>query len=85
MNNKTSWAAVLVAGSLLAAPPGWTSDETAEAGKRIETAAETSRAQAREAHEAAVREASKALKEATRLDLDIRLIGPTSVKIAGER
>ena len=85
MKHKTRWTSVLVAASLLAAPPGWTRDEAPEAGDRIETAAEASREQAREAHEAAVREASEALKAATRLDLDIRLIGPTSVKIAGKR
>lgn len=36
------------------------------------------------ANEAAVEEAAQAIKAATRLDLDIRLIGHTSVSIAGD-
>ena len=85
MKNTTRWTALLVAASLLAAPPGWTKDDEPEAARQVETAAEASREQAREAHEAAVREASEAIMDATRLELDIRLIGPTSVKIAGKR
>ncbi|MDH3439808.1 MAG: hypothetical protein OEM63_03575 [Gammaproteobacteria bacterium] len=84
MKDTTRWTIVLVAASLFAAPPGWTNDEAPETGDRIETAVEASRQQAREAQEAAVREASEALEAANRLDLDIRLIGPTSVKIAGK-
>jgi len=40
---------------------------------------------AREANTAAAEQAVAAVIEATRLDLDIRLIGPTSVKIAGDQ
>ena len=40
---------------------------------------------AREANTAAAEQAVAAVIEETRLDLDIRLIGPTSVKIAGDR
>jgi hypothetical protein len=40
---------------------------------------------AREANTAAAKQAVAAVIEETRLDLDIRLIGPTSVKIAGDQ
>jgi hypothetical protein len=46
--------------------------------------AETHRQLARDAVEMAAREAVKTVLEDTRLDLDIRLVGPTSVKIAGD-
>ena len=45
---------------------------------------EASKEHAALANEAAVEEAAQAIKEATRLDLDIRLIGRTSVIIAGD-
>ncbi len=45
---------------------------------------ETSKEQARQANEAAVEEAVRAVEADTQLDLDIRLIGRTSVLIAGE-
>lgn len=45
---------------------------------------EASKEHAALANEAAVEEAARAIKEATRLDLDIRLIGRTSVIIAGD-
>ena len=45
---------------------------------------EVSKEHAALANEAAVEEAAQAIKAATRLDLDIRLIGRTSVIIAGD-
>ena len=45
---------------------------------------EASKEHAALANEAAVEEAAQAIKAATRLDLDIRLIGRTSVIIAGD-
>jgi hypothetical protein len=45
---------------------------------------EASREQARAANEAAAREAAVAVKANSRLNLDIQLIGRTSVLIAGE-
>ncbi len=45
---------------------------------------EASKEHAALANEAAVEEAAQAIKAATRLDLDIRLIGRTSVSIAGD-
>jgi len=46
---------------------------------------ETNRDRARKAAKAAAEEAVEAMRSENRLDLDIRLIGPTSVKIAGDR
>jgi len=46
---------------------------------------EINRERAKEANEIAAREAVRAMLEGTRLDLDIRLVGPTSVRIAGDR
>jgi uncharacterized membrane-anchored protein len=46
-------------------------------------ATETQRELARDAVESATRKAVEAVLESNRLDLDIRLIGPTSVKVAG--
>lgn len=85
MKNISRWSFVLVVASLFAAQPGWTNDEAPTATDQVEAAADASKAQAREANEEAAREASEAIDAATKLDLDIRLIGPTSVKIAGER
>ena len=46
---------------------------------------EASREHARQANEAAVEDATRAIEADTQLDLDIRLIGRTSVRIAGEQ
>jgi len=83
MQDKTQWMFVLAVAGLLTAPPGWAQDEAPEREERIDAAIEASKEQAREANEEAARKASEALEAATRLELDIRLIGPTSVKIAG--
>lgn len=48
-------------------------------------ATETQRELAKDAVESATRKAIEAVLETNRLDLDIRLIGPTSVKVAGNR
>ncbi len=45
---------------------------------------EISRSQARQANETAVEEAARAVEADTQLDLDIKLIGRTSMLIAGE-
>ena len=85
MHDKTQWMTALALAGLLAAPVAWTNDDIAENDERMELPRETSKNQAQEANAAAAREASQAIEAANRLDLDIRLIGPTSVKIAGER
>ena len=46
---------------------------------------EASREHARKANEAAIEDAARAIEADTRLDLDIRLIGRTSVRIAGDQ
>ena len=46
---------------------------------------EASKEHARQANEAAVEDAARAVEADTRLDLDIRLIGRTSVRIAGDQ
>lgn len=62
-----------------------------DANTVVSTAAATvstdqvSRQRATEANKTAAKEAIDAVLAATRLDLDIRLIGPTSVKIASDR
>ncbi len=56
-------------------------DTTEVSSEQIE---ESSREQARQANEAAVEDAAKAVEADTRLDLDITLIGRTSLLIAGE-
>jgi hypothetical protein len=58
-------------------------DDAAKAAQ-TETAA-NNRALAREANEQAAAKAIEAVLAETRLDLDIRLIGPTSIKIASDR
>ena len=78
MKNRTRWIRVLMLGGLLAASAGW-ADETAQESRAV------SREQARQAQEAAAREAAKSVRTATELDLDIRLIGPTSLKVARGR
>jgi len=85
MNDKTQWMIALALAGLLTSPVVWTNDDVAEADYRMELPRETSKNRAREANEAAAREASKAIEVANRLGLDIRLIGPTSVKMAGQR
>ena len=85
MNDKTKRMIALALAGLLAGPVAWTNDNVAEDGERMESPRETSKNLARVANEAAAREASMAIEAGTRLDLDIRLIGPASVKIAGQR
>ncbi len=46
---------------------------------------EASREHARQANETAVEDATRAIEADTQLDLDIRLIGRTSVRIAGDQ
>jgi len=78
MIQKTLPGLLLTAG-LLATGIAGAADSTAP---KTDTAA---RQQAKAATEAATREAVAAVKDANRLDLDIRLVGPTSVRIADKR
>ena len=77
MTNYKRWTLALALGTFLAAPLAWADESDSETR-------DTSREQAREANEEAARDAAEAVKAATQLDLDIRLIGPTSLKVAGK-
>ncbi len=73
------------AGSAMLAPA--MADDTAAFDTRDVSSSrvqDASREQARQANEAAVKEAAEAIEADARLDLDIRMIGRTSVTIAGE-
>ena len=73
------WTVGLLLAGLLAAGNGVADDKAgADSGDRA-------REQGRNAVETAAREAARALQDSNQLDLDIRLIGPTSVKIADGR
>lgn len=85
MHNLSKSTTILVVAGLLAAPQAWTKDETPASAERLLSPTAVSTDLARKANHEAARAASQALKAATRLDLDIQLIGPTSKKIAGER
>ena len=87
MKNKRSLAAGLALVSLYAVNAG-IADEIVVTETRedaIMLADEVQREQAEKANTAAVERAVEAVLADTRLDLDIRLIGPTSIKIAGKR
>lgn len=70
---------------LFAAPAMATDDTSIDAKSSIESTDQHSRESAKAAHEEAVTEAVNAVIEATRLDLDIRLIGRTSVTVAASQ
>ena len=76
---------LLFAGSTITAPAmadDRVAFDTSEASS--EQIEEISKEQARQANETAVEEAARAVEAETQLDLDIKLIGRTSVRIAGE-
>ena len=75
------WTALLLA-AVLASSASY-AEEQQPHDKKATT--ETQRELAKDAVESATREAIEAVLENNRLDLDIRLIGPTSVKVAGSR
>ncbi len=85
MNPATIAALLLFAGAGSTVPAvaddSVSFDTTEASSEQIE---ETSREQARQANEAAVEDAARAVEAETRLDLDITLIGRTSLLIAGE-
>ena len=85
MNPATIAALLLFAGSISTAPAMADDRVTFVASEASsEQIKETSKEQARQANEAAVEDAARAIEADNRLDLDIRLIGRTSVIIAGE-
>jgi hypothetical protein len=87
MENKLTVIASLALAGLLIVNSSF-ADEIVVAEKRQDattSTAEMNRDRAAKAHLSAVEKAVEAVLSDTRLDLDIRLIGPTSVKIAAER
>lgn len=78
-------AALWLAGSIAVSPA--LADDVV-AAKDAETAAlpaETSRDHAADAHEEAVAQATNAMRSATKLDLDIRLVAHKTVLVATDR
>ena len=84
MTNSNGRVLATVLGILLSGSIAF-AQETGTDQAAVDSAAETGRELAREANERAAEEAAKAVRAANQLDLDIRLIGPTSVKIAGDQ
>jgi hypothetical protein len=78
MKMHRRWTAGLLLAGLLAAGNG-------AAGEDSTASAERTREHARAAVEAAARDAARAIRDSNQLDLDIRLIGPTSETIASDR
>jgi hypothetical protein len=79
-------AALWVTGTLALSPA--LADDTAVAAKAAVTAAlpaETSRNHAADAHKEAVAQATHAMRSATKLELDIRLVAHKSVLVATDR
>ena len=85
--NITLHSTVLLAGLFLVATAGASDTLTAVTGtdKSTTEMAEAERARNRKEVTAAADEAIASVRASTKLDLDIRLIGPTSVKVAGKR
>lgn len=86
MNTKRTLAAALALAALLATHAG-VADEIVVTESRDNTgelAARTTAEQLQKEHVAAAEKAVATVLAETKLDLDIRLIGPTSVKIASK-
>ena len=85
LNPLTIATLLLFAGAISTAPAVAEDQVSFEADENpSEQIEETSKEQARQANEAAVEEAARAVEADARLDLDIKLIGRNSVIIAGE-
>lgn len=87
MNNKRLAVTALALASLLAVNAVF-ADEiivTETRDNNITQADMQQRELVKKANKDAAEKAAEAVVASTKLDLDIRLIGPTSVKIAGER
>jgi len=78
--------ASLAVTTLLVANPAFSDDSTVivTTASAVTSIDKDSRKRATEANKAAAERAVETILAETRLDLDIRLIGPTSVKIAGD-
>lgn len=87
MKHEMMKVAALTLAALLAVHPA-SADELRPHGKVENVPAGANaehRERARQANRAAAEQAVEALQASNRLDLDIRLIGPTSEKIAGDQ
>jgi hypothetical protein len=92
MNSKTklmnpaTMAALLFLAAAISTAPAMADDYITDEANEVSPAQieEASKEQARQANEAAVEEAARAVEADIRLDLDINLIGHTSLLIAGD-
>lgn len=87
MNISLQRALALSLAGLLACNSGLADEVAADSEPKATTVdtEKVNRELAQIANKSAADQAAKSVIEATRLDLDIRLIGPTSVRIAGDR
>jgi len=87
MTHKSKGALALTLTGLLAINVSFADDVAQSAATQtVQTESDqTSRELAKEANETAARQAVEAVLTEVKLDLDIRLIGPTSVTIAADR
>jgi len=87
MTHKSKGALALTLAGLLAINVSFADDVAQSAATQtVQTESDqTSRELAKEANETAARQAVEAVLTEVKLDLDIRLIGPTSVTIAADR
>ena len=83
--NRTGIIATIVVSSLFAANAAVADDQDGIAAATVATTAELNRDLAALANTAAVKDAIEGVLAANKLDLDIRFIGRTSVKIADGR
>ena len=79
MKLHRQWTVGLLLAGLLAGGQGVADDKDGT------NSGDRAREQARKAVETAARDAARAVQDSNQLDLDIRLIGPSSVKIAGDQ
>lgn len=88
MNKVLKWTTVLAFTALGAFANAADTDSRAAEAHQVSESSKPAAAnleRARRANAEAARLAAESVRAQTQLDLDIRLIGPTSVKIAGDR
>jgi hypothetical protein len=87
MENRQRLMAALALAGMLAINAGFADEVVVTEALEAATISidEVNRDLAKEANAVAAEKAAKSVLADTKLDLDIRLIGPTSVKIAGDR
>jgi len=87
MENRQRLMAALALAGMLAINAGFADEVVVTEALEAATISidDVNRNLAKEANAVAAEKAAKSVLADTKLDLDIRLIGPTSVKIAGDR